>query len=311
MRGRDLLLVSVTLGGMGLGVMLPAPAQELKGLTPYLLMGLLFLSFLRLDLAALLRPGPGVLAEVAFWSLIKLVALPLLTWGLAKWLLPQWALAVLLLSAVSTGVTCPFYASLLGADMPRALLTVVATSLLLPLSLPALIRLLEGAETAVPYLEMFRLLAMLIFAPAALMALARRFCPVFVAWLERTGFFLSLALLFAISAVVFAPFGEHFSRDAASFAEALLLSFLLCGLYLALGWGAPRLAPGRLDPLTGATSLVYINNVLGVVFASRFLDFQSVLLCGCYLFPIYLALLPLRMLARHLPGGPGPGTASG
>ncbi len=300
MRARDLLLVIVTIGGMGAGLLAPGPALAFKDLTPYLLMGLLFLSFLRLDFAALLKPAPGGLAEVAIWSLVKLLVLPACLWGLAKWLWPEWALAVLVLSAVSTGVTCPFYASLLGADLPRVLLMVVATSLALPLSLPALIKLLVGAETAVPYADMFRLLAMIIFAPAALMGLVRRFWPQLVDFLGRVSFPLSTALLFTISAVVFAPFGEHFARDPGRFLAATLLSFGLCGLYLAVGRLLPRLAPSILSPLTGMTALVYINNVLGVVFASRFLDFNSVLLCGCYLFPIYLALLPLRWLTRHL-----------
>lgn len=301
MRARDLLLVIVTMGGMGLGLLLPGPALALAGLTPYLLMAMLFLSFLRLDLAALLRPAPKVLLEVAAWSLVKLVVLPVCLWGLAKWLWPEWALAVLVLSSVSTGVTCPFYASLLGADLPRIILLVALTSLALPLSLPGLIRLLEGAETSVPFLEMFRLLAMILFVPAALMGLARRFRPGLVTLLGRVSYPLSMALMFIISAVVFAPFAQHLRGNAGSLLAALALSLGLGAVYMAVGWFLPRLAPAFLSPLTGMAALVYINNVLGVVFASRFLDINSVLLCGSYLLPIYLALLPLRWLTQRLP----------
>lgn len=299
MRLRDLILVLATLGGMFLGVFIPETADRFKDLTPYFLMGLLFLSFLRLDLSALLRPQPGSWLEVAVWSLVKLVVLPLAVWALFRWLWPEWALAALVLSAVSTGVSCPFYATLLGANLPRVVLVVVVTSLALPLTLPAMIRLLTGAETEVPFWPMFRLLSMLIFLPAAAMALCRRWTPGLVEALGRVSYPLSLALMFVISAIVFAPIGQHFSADPGNFLEAVALATLLCGIYLALGLWLPRLWPGRLTPLTGMVCLIYINNVLGVVFAARFLDFNSVLLCGCYLFPIYVALLPLRYLRER------------
>jgi len=301
MRMRDLILVLATLGGMLLGGFIPETAERFKDWTPYLLMGLLFISFLRLDLSALLRPQPGSWLEVLVWFLVKLVVLPLAVWALFHWLWPEWALAALVLSAVSTGVSCPFYATLLGANLPRVVLVVVTTSLALPLILPALIRLLTGAQTEVPFWPMFRLLSMLIFLPAAAMALCRRWLPSLVEALGRVSYPLSLALMFVISAIVFAPIGQHFQADPGNFLEAVALATVLCAVYLAVGLWLPRLLPGRLTPLTGMVCLVYVNNVLGVVFAARFLDFHSVLLCGCYLFPTYVALLPLRYLRERLP----------
>ncbi|MFZ5584304.1 MAG: hypothetical protein ACOZHQ_00075 [Thermodesulfobacteriota bacterium] len=301
MRLRDLLLVIATFGGMGIGVLIPETAGQFKSATPYLLMALMFLSFLRLDLAALLKPQPGAWLEVALWSGLKLLALPLAMWAIFRWLWPDWALAALALSAVSAGVTSPFFASLLGADMPRVIITVVVTSLVLPISLPALIRLLTGASTEVPFLPMFWLLAMMIFAPAALMGLARRWTPGLVGFLGRVGYPASLALMFIISVIVFAPFGQHFRDDPARFLVAVAVSFALWAFYVLSALLLGRALPGRLTPLTGMVAMVYVNNVLGVVFAARFLDFNSVLLCGCYLFPIYLALLPLRWLRDRLP----------
>lgn len=300
MRLRDLILVLATLGGMLLGGFIPATAERFKDWTPYLLMGLLFLSFLRLDLSALVHPQTGSWLEVLIWSLVKLALLPIAVWAILHWLWPEWALAALVLSAVSTGVSCPFYATLLHANLVRVVLVVVTTSLALPLTMPALIRLLTGAETEVPFWPMFRALAMLIFLPAAAMALCRRWVPALVETLGRFGYPLSLALMFVISAIVFAPIGQHFQADPGNFLEALALATVLCAVYLAVGLWLPRLLPERLTPLTGMVGLVYINNVLGVVFAARFLDFHSVLLCGCYLFPIYVALLPLRYLRDRL-----------
>ncbi len=306
MQTRDILVILVTMGGILAGVLWPGPAGALQPQTVYFLMALLFLSFLRLDFKALWHPAPGVLWEVALWTLAKLLLAPLLLWGLAAWLLPAWALPVLVLSAMSAGVSGPFFAAMLGADMVRVLMVVVATSLLVPFTLPALVRLLAGTETGISFWEMFRLLAMVIFSPLALLLVLRRLTPGFVERLARVSFHISLGLLFFISAAVFAPFGGYVKSRPEQFLVASLLAFALAAVYLGLALLLTRLGRGRLDALTGQVALVYINNVLGLVFAGRFLDTQSVLLTGCYLLPYYLALLPLRWLvSRRAPGGPG------
>lgn len=303
MKTRDILVILVTLGGVLCGMLLPGPSLALQPATVYFLMGLLFLSFLRLDLKALLHPDPGVLLEVALWTLVKLVLAPVLLWALAAWLLPAWALPVLVLSAMSAGVSGPFFAAMLGADLVRVLMVVVATSLLLPVTLPALVRILAGADIAVSFWDMFRLLALVIFGPLVLLMLARRLLPALLSSLEKIAFPASLCLMFMLSAAIFAPFGGHLLERPWQFLQATLLAFALGLAYLGLALACHRLSKGRLEPLTGQVAMVYINNVLALVFAGRFLDTPSVLLAGCYLLPYYLALLPLRWLSlrRRVP----------
>ena len=146
---------------------------------------------------------------------------------------------------------------------------------------------------------MFRLLALVIFAPLALLMLLRRLAPGLLARLQGAAFPVSLTLLFVISAAVFAPFGGYLQKSPRQFMLATLGAFALAAAYLGLALLCARLSGGRLDSLTGQVALVYVNNVLALVFAGRFLDSQSVLLCGCYLLPYYLALLPLRWLASR------------
>jgi BASS family bile acid:Na+ symporter len=299
MNTRDILVILVTLGGILAGVAWPGPAGGLAPLTVYFLMTLLFLSFLRLDFKALLHPAPGMLWEVLWWTLAKLILAPLICFCLAAWLLPAWALPVLVLTAMSAGVSGPFFASMLGADMVRVLMVVVATSLLVPFTLPALVRLLAGAETGISFGDMFRLLAMVIFSPLALLLLLRRLVPGLLESLAKISFPVSLGLLFLISAAVFAPFGGYVLASPRQFLLASLLAFALAAIYLGLALLFTRLGRGRLDALTGQVAMVYINNVLALVFAGRFLDTESVLLAGCYLLPYYLALLPLRYLSRR------------
>jgi BASS family bile acid:Na+ symporter len=55
------------------------------------------------------------LQEVALWTVLKLLVLPAGLWGIARLLASDYALPVLVLSGVSSGVTAPFFAAHLGA----------------------------------------------------------------------------------------------------------------------------------------------------------------------------------------------------
>lgn len=199
MRRRDLWLILVAMAGIALGVGLPAVGLLIRPTVLYLMMTILFMSFLKIDLAGLARFGPGDAAAVVLWSGLKLIALPVVLWALARWLLPGYALAVLLLTATSTGVTAPFFAVLLGANTVRVLQLVVVTSLLVPLTLPALVRLLMGAEVAIGFMPMARMLLLIIVVPFALSLATRRWLPALARAIDRVQYPLSLTLFFLIN----------------------------------------------------------------------------------------------------------------
>ena len=93
---------------------------------------------------------------------------------------------------------------------------------------------------------------------------------------------------------------------------AVLISFLLFGVSTGLGWLAGWFSAGRLSGLDGAVSMVYVNNVLGIVFSAQFFGAnhpEAAVLCTAYMLPLYIALIPLRALFPTPEGGPPPGAA--
>jgi BASS family bile acid:Na+ symporter len=300
MRPRDLVLISVAMAGIAGGVGLPGPAGAFTPYVLYFMMAILFLSFLKIDFRALVRMGAADAAEVAAWSFIKLVALPLALWALARWLAPSFALPVLLLSGVSTGVTAPFFAGVVGANAGRVLQLTVATSLVVWLSLPALVELLMGREMDIPFWHMARMLLLVIFVPLAAALAVRRLAPGLLAWLERIQFPLSLCLFFVINLGVFSGYSAFLLAHQAQVAATVAAAFVLGGLYILCGFAAAAAAGRRLNGLTGAVGLTYVNNVLIVVFAARFFGPEAPLLAALYLLPYFLLLIPLRWLAGRL-----------
>jgi BASS family bile acid:Na+ symporter len=299
MRTRDLILILVQVLGITGGVLFPEAVGFLTPSVLYLMMTILFLSFLRIDFGAFLGVRPADLVEVGLWTLVKLGLMPVAFWALARWLLPSYALPVLLLSGVSTGVVAPFLSNLLGANTTRVLQMVVVTSLLVPLTLPAWVKLLMGAELQIPFLHMVRMLAMVIFIPMLAVVVTRRVVPGLVDRLNRKQFPISLVLFLAISLGIFSSYSDFLKAHLHEVAVAAGLAFLLALAYSGLGIACARLVGRWVDGLTAAVSLTFVNNVLIVVFSFRFFDPQAPLLAAMYMLPFFAMVVPLRWINRR------------
>jgi BASS family bile acid:Na+ symporter len=300
MRLRDTMLLALSLGGLATGVLWPEFGLEVTPWTAQLIMVQLFFSFLGVDFRVLARLRPGDVLETVVISGVKLFLLPVLLWAVFAWLAPDLVLSVLLLSGVSTGVTAPFMATLLGASPNCMLLVAVLTSCLVPLTLPGLVSLLLGRQLEIPYSHMASLLAFIMLPPGILVFLLKRFAPREARRMERLSVPVGLPLFFFTTLAVIAPFAGQVTgqmgRVASSLGLATLLAviFVACGLFLSLLW------PRRIDGLSAALGLTCANNVLVAVFAARFFGPDPTLLAVLYMFPYFLILLPMRWLAQHL-----------
>jgi hypothetical protein len=300
MRIRDIMLLALSLGGLATGVLWPEFGLLITPWTVQLLMVQLFFSFLGVDFKALVHMQPDDVLEIIVIAAVKLLILPILLWAICVWLAPGQALSVLLLSGVSTGVTAPFIATLLGISPNRMLQVAVLTSALVPLTLPALVSLLMGQHMEIPYSHMARLLAVIMLPPGILVFLFKRFFPRLVLQMERMSVPVGLPLFFFTTLAIIAPFERQitaqFYRVLLSLGLATLLSmiFVICGLGISLVW------PRRVDGLSAALGFTCVNNVLVAVFAARFFGSDPTLLAVLYMFPYFLILLPMRWMAKQL-----------
>jgi predicted Na+-dependent transporter len=293
------LLIAVALAGIAGGVALPGMAGVFSPYVLYFMMAILFLSFLRIDFAALLSLGAGTVLEVGAWSAWKLIVLPVILWGLCRVIMPELSLAVLLLAGVSSGVTAPFFASLLGASVERVLQVVVVTSLLVPVTLPALTHMLMGAELAIPYWPMVRMLLLVMFVPLFVALALRRLWPAILPHLERVGFPLVLALFLVINLGIFANYADFLPTHLERVAQVLLMCCLLALAFAGSGFLLGRLSGGRLSSLDGGVLMTYINNVLIVVFSARFFGPIEALAAAVYMLPLFVMLLPIRFAVQR------------
>ena len=282
---------------MGVGIGLPEFGKILAPYPLYFLMFQLFFSFLRINFFQVFQEIKKKAFILFVLCLFKLCIIPVGLFFLTQALWPEYAVPVLLLSGISTGVVAPFISGLLEASTLLVLMMVVVSSLLAPFSLPALVSLLIGRTIEISFLVMVRILAMVIFLPALAVILLRYLCPAFLEKLEKVQFPASLMTIACINLGVFAKYSSFFIETPAKVAGTILVAFVLSAIYHLVGfsvtWGMKRE-----DRLAGAISFAYMNNVLIVVFSSHFFGPLAPALAALYMLPFFIMIVPARIFGH-------------
>ncbi|HMK51131.1 MAG TPA: bile acid:sodium symporter [Thermodesulfobacteriota bacterium] len=298
-RKNDLILLLVIFGSMGAGIGLPKLGKFFIPYPLYLQMFLLFLSFLKIDFVEVLKNIRRTSSIILFLCILKLFIIPVGLFFITHAIWPEYALPVLLLSGISTGVVAPFISGLLNATALLVLVMVVISTLLVPFSLPALVDLLLGETIEISFLPMVKILTMVVFLPVAAVILLRPLVPSLLKRLERVQFPVSLVIFACINLGVFAKYSSFFMESLGKLAEIILVAFTLSAIYHILGflatWGRKKE-----DRLAGAISFAYINNVLIIVFSSQFFGPLSPTLAAMYMLPFFMMIVPARIVGNLL-----------
>ncbi len=116
MRKNDFLLICVVFAAMGVGIALPEFGRIFAPYPLYFMMLQLFFSFLNINFLQVFDEMREKGFILFILCLFKLCILPLVLFFLTQALWPDYAVPVLLLSGVSTGVLAPFISELLEAS---------------------------------------------------------------------------------------------------------------------------------------------------------------------------------------------------
>jgi bile acid:Na+ symporter, BASS family len=276
---------------MSVGVLLPSVGLLVE---PYLLVWLgilLFLNLIRLNtqdlVATFARPK-----SLAVLAAVKLVALPVAMFALTYALYRPFALPVLLLSGISTGLGAPFVANIVGGRLPLIVGMIIATSLVVPFVLPSLVYALVGSEFEIPILHMVLLLSAALFIPLGAGWLTKRHAPAASAFADRNSFLLSIIFVVLINLGMFSTLSEYFFSDQMFLLQTLAASFLAFAAFGVIGY----VAVPKHERAAGLISTTYVNNTLVMVFAAQFFGPQVAALAAVYNIPYYAGILVIKKL---------------
>jgi BASS family bile acid:Na+ symporter len=300
-RLRDLILLIVIYSSLAAGVLFPREAGIFQSFPLYTMMSLLFLSFLSIRISEIRHTIRSSGFVISCFLFIKMILLPILIFYLFRLLWPTYSLAALLLSGISSGVVAPFISTLLLANTPLVLVMVVASSLLVPFTLPALVDFLCGQSMDISLWAMMRLLLLVVFIPVILAQGVRRFSRLLTGALMKNQFVISLFLFAITNLGIFSRYSEFFYQAPMTIVLAAAAAFVLGVLYLvsglAVSWGRrPE------DRLAAVICLGIMNNVLVIVFSSQFFTPIEPTVAAMYMIPFFGLILPLRAYRERKQG---------
>ncbi len=298
MRSQDLILFTVVFASMAAAVVWPELGVPFQDYLLYLMMVLLFLSFLRIDFRALVEISKSSTSRLVLLVLVKLAVLPGLLYAVCALFLPDYAIPVLLLTGMSSGVVGPFIATLMAANVALVLRMVIVTSVLVPFTLPVMVEVLAGTRIEIPLALMIRLLCLVIFVPMVAVVVLRRISPSAPDALGRWQFPISMVLFAVINLGVFSKYSHFFFENPAQVVMCVAIAFVLSVIYYA--GGVALLPKGKIsDRLAAGISFAIMNNVLVIVFASSFFGPLAPTLAAMYMFPYYIMIVPVRIAAAY------------
>lgn len=295
MKTRNLFLrlvesyVFVLFASLGLGLALPAQAGTLAPYSTFFLGAIFFLSALKIDFKEFSKylKDEWMLVVVNAWML---VILPIIVYMFARLLVPDLALAFLLLAAMPAGMTSPLLAEIAGGRQSLALVLTITTSLLAPFTIPLVIKLLAGATVMVSFFTMFLSLAKVIFVPFALALVVKRIWHHKIKATYYTFKPISILLLGLLIAGVVAKQADVILHGLnASFIRQIVALFILFILFHVFGyftvfWHGVR------DRMTVTVCVTYLNFTLAIYLAGTFFNDPRVTL------PVVLSVLPWSLL---------------
>jgi bile acid:Na+ symporter, BASS family len=204
-------------------------------------------------------------------------------------------LSMFLLSGISTGLGSPFVVNFVGGRLPIVVGLVITTSLSVPFLLPILIFIFFSSNFAIPIFDMIVLLLVALMLPLIASQLLKKISPKLTDLINKQSLNFSLVFIFLINLGVFAKYSYFFFYNSFVTVENIILAFILFGYYGLTGYGISSLMGlSKGDRISTMISMIYINNILIVVFAQQFFETEIAALAAFFNIPYYLGILLLK-----------------
>ena len=234
-RLNDFILVVVVISSMMIAIIFPDFGSRFQAFPFYSLMVNFFLSYLSIDLADVWKALKEHSRRILAFTVLKLAILPVIIYGIFYVVAPEYALAAMLLTGVSSGVVSPMISNMVKGNSSLVLVVVVITSVLAPFTLPALIKAVIAREVSISFWAMLKMLATVIFIPIILVEGIRYLLPRMVAPILKIQFPVSLLMFALINFGVFYRYAPFFRKAPSVIILATIVVFILAAVYCIAG----------------------------------------------------------------------------
>lgn len=229
----------------------------------------LFLGFLKIDFSELLHLKNN-LGKMLIFVLISLILVPFSFFLVSAQLDSEIRLGVFLLLAVSGALMTPLLASILKLKILWSAVFMILTSILLPISMPFLIKALFAIEVEIPTTKMIFFLAKIIFIPLLLAVTVKKIAPKLVKatmpYYSFLGIIVTISFLGALIAANQKALAENIFKAESIF--ILLLLFLATAYRYMVGYFMPH--QNKNEKWTNSFMFGTANNGIVILLSAQF-----------------------------------------
>lgn len=280
------------------GILFPSTGELFSPYILILLGLLLFLNLIQLDLQDLVSifRKPKILLIL---SVMKVIIIPVSMYFVTNQIFPEYALPVLLLSGISTGLGAPFVTNYIGGRLSIIVGMVIITSLAVPFILPTLVYVLYNTEFSIPVFDMILLLTISLVVPLVGSGIIKKYLPKLAATINKSSLPLSIVLMDLINFGIFSKFSSYFFLEFHFVIITTILAFVLFVAFAVIGYVILYFMnkdSSTKDKISGLIALSYVNNILVTVFAQQFFGSQVAALAAFYNMPYYVGIIFLKIL---------------
>ena len=229
----------------------------------------------------------------------KVLVIPVTMYFVTNQIYSKYALSVLLLSGISTGLGAPFVTNYVGGRLSIVVGMVIVTSLLVPFVLPALVYILYNTEFSIPVFDMILLLVISLIVPLIGSGIIKKYLPKIAASINKSSLPISIILMALINLAIFSKFSDYFYLEFTFVTTTIVIAFALFAVFAITGYLIMNLnnrGTSMKYKISGLIAISYVNNILVTVFAQQFFDSQVAALAAFYNMPYYLGIIFLKIL---------------
>jgi bile acid:Na+ symporter, BASS family len=231
--------------------------------------------------------------------IMKVLVIPVTMYFVTNQIYPKYALSVLLLSGISTGLGAPFVTNYVGGRLSIVVGMVIVTSLVVPFILPALVYILYNTEFSIPVFDMILLLVISLIVPLIGSGIIKKYLPKIATSINKSSLPLSIILMALINLAIFSKFSDYFYLEFTFVTTTTVIAFALFAIFAITGYLIMNLnnrGTSMKYKISGLIAISYVNNILVTVFAQQFFGSQVAALAAFYNVPYYIGIIFLKIL---------------
>lgn len=285
------------ISGLLLGLFFPVFNEFLMTMLKPILMIMLFLVFLKTDIAEIITSMKNY-KQMAFITLLFMIVIPLVFYFIIKSFNPTLAVGILLLIAMPPAVASPALTDIVKGNVALSTSIVIVTSLIAPFTVPFLFWAIKYEGLSVSPWWLLKDLSLIIIVPAIASQLMKRYASKLI---ETKEYLLTSLNILLLTLMVYIAMGSQREVILSDFTGILWDTFLLYVVFIVLHYighlmGMKEDKEGKIAITIGSA---YKNIGMSIVLAALYFEPAILVLTVLSELPWNTLLIPYKKVINY------------